>query len=104
MSWSQLVLGWPAILLALAAFGVAFARGRSPLGFAGLIFATPFLWYASGAPGGMWMSPVLFAGLTAAAVLLRRGRRALAAACFAPFAAIVLILAIAVATQRSAAP
>ncbi len=99
MSWAQIVFGWPAIIVAVGTFGVAFARDRSTLGFAGLAAATPFLLYASAAPGGVWLSPAVFVSLGAAAVLLRRGRRGWAMACCAPFAGIVLVLAAAVATQ-----
>ena len=99
MSWPQVILGWPTIILALVAFGVAFIRQRSLIGFVGLAAAVPFLWYASHAPGGEWFSPLLFLSLGAAAEWLRRGRRKWAAACVAPFVGVVVMLAILVATQ-----
>lgn len=100
MSWPQLIFGWPTIILAVVAFGVAFAREGSGLGFIGLALATPFLWYTSHAPRGLWFSALLFVALGTAALLLRRGQRRWAAAGLAPFIVIVLILAAAVATQR----
>jgi hypothetical protein len=88
------------IILALATFGVALGKGRSVLGFIGLAFAAPFLWYASHAPAGLWFSGGAFLMLGAAAELIRRGRRGLAAALVAPFAAWIVVLGVAVATQR----
>jgi hypothetical protein len=99
MSWPAVVFGWPAIVLALGAFGAAFARGRSALGFAGLAAAAPFLLYVSAAPGGVWLSPAIFVALGAAAELLRRGRRGLAVVCCAPFVFIVVVLGAAVVSQ-----
>ena len=81
------------------AFGVAFIRQRSLIGFVGLAAAVPFLWYASHAPGGEWFSPLLFLSLGAAAEWLRRGRRKWAAACVAPFVGVVVMLALLVATH-----
>jgi hypothetical protein len=99
MSWPEIVFGWPAIILALCAFGLAFARRRSALGFAGLAVATPFLGYAGTAPGGRWLSPLVFALLGGAAELLRRGHRGWAIACCAPFVCLVVLLVAAVVSQ-----
>ena len=93
MTWPQLIFGWPTIILALVVFGLAFARSRTALGFVGLGLATPFLWYASGAPGGEWLAPVVFLALAGAALSLHRGRRGWAVACLLPFVATVLIAA-----------
>jgi hypothetical protein len=100
MTWPQLIFGWPAIIFALAAFGWALLKGPSLLGFVGLMFAAPFLWYASHAPSGLWFSGGAFLMLAAAAESIRRGRRGLAAGLVAPFAVWVLILGVAVATQN----
>jgi hypothetical protein len=100
MSWPQLILGWPTIILAIGAFGFAFTRERSALGFVGVAAAVPFLWYASLAPGGRWLSPIFLVALASTAVLLRHGRRNWAALCFAPFVALVIIMVAAVASQR----
>jgi hypothetical protein len=100
MSWHQIVYGWPTIILAAAVFAIAFARARSWLGFAGLVCAAPFLWYATGAPRGWVYSPILFATLAIAAACLRTGRRRAAAVCVAPFGLVVVILAAAVMFQR----
>jgi hypothetical protein len=99
MRWPQIVLGWPAIGLALACFAFAFARERSRLGFAGLAVAVPFLWYLSRAPSGLIYAPVLIVTLGSAAVLLSKGRRRLAAACLSPFVLVVVALAAAVMTE-----
>jgi hypothetical protein len=96
---TQIIVGWPTIMLTLVLFGVAFTRERTSLGFVGLVSAIPFLVYTAGAPGGLWFSPVLFLALGVAAVLLRRGRRVWAAACVAPFVVLVALLATAIATQ-----
>jgi hypothetical protein len=37
MGWPQIIFGWPAILLTLVLFGVAFTRERTSLGFVGLV-------------------------------------------------------------------
>jgi hypothetical protein len=100
MSWPQLIFGWPAIISALGAFGLAFVGPRSFLGFGGVALAAPFLLFASLAPGGLWFSPALFLALAAAAELLRRGRHVGAAACLAPFVFIVTILALTVVAYR----
>ena len=100
MTWPQFILGWPTIVLALAAFGLALLKGRSRLGFLGVGLAAPFLWYASQAPSGLWFSSGAFLALGAAAELIRRGRRGWAAALVTPFAAWMVILGVAVATQR----
>ena len=100
MSWQQIVYGWPTILLAVAAFAIAFGRTRSWLGFAGLVCAAPFLWYTTGAPRGWVYSPIVFAALAIAAACLRTGRRRMAAVCVAPFGFVVLILAAAVMFER----
>jgi hypothetical protein len=102
MSWPQLVFGWPTIILALAAFVLAFRRQRSRLGFAGLALAAPFLWYASRAPRGEFYSPAIFVLLVGAAWFLRRGRPRLAAACLAPFAVVAASLALYVLAQEVA--
>jgi hypothetical protein len=99
MTWPQLILGWPTIILALAMFGLALSRRRSVLGFVGLALAAPFLWYASHAPSGLWFSSGMFLALGAAAELIRRGRRGWAVVFVVPFAAWVAILAAAVAAQ-----
>jgi hypothetical protein len=99
MTWPQIVLGWPAIIAALLLFAVAFSRERSMFGFLALLFAAPFLFYASRAPGGIWYAGIALVTLAAAAWLLYRGRRGWAAACVAPFAAWVIVLAVHVAMQ-----
>jgi hypothetical protein len=99
MTWPQVVFGWPAIIAGLLLFTLAFGRERSTLGFLALLFVVPFLWYASRAPGGIWFSGIALVTLAAAAWLLYRGRRGWAAACVAPFAAWVIVLAVHVATQ-----
>jgi hypothetical protein len=94
MSWPALLFGWPTIILAVAAFALAFVRHRSSLGFVGLALASPFLWYAMGSPSGEFYSPAIFLLLGAAAWFLRRGRPRLAAICVAPYALIVASLAL----------
>lgn len=93
----QIIFGWPAISLALCAFAIAFMRDRSVLGFVGLAAATPFLSSASTAPGGWWISFIMFVTLGCAAVFLRRGQRGWAALCLSPFVLLVVLGAVTIA-------
>ena len=99
MTLTRLVFGWPLIALSIALFAFAFLRGRWTLAAAGVIAATPFLWYASHAPGGLLWSPVLFVALLAAVWLLGRGRRGWALVCVTPYVVWVFVIGVAVVSQ-----
>src|SRR5438874_1149376 len=52
--WRTLVFGWPAVVLAFAAFAAGFPASRPWLGFVGAAVATPFCFYVSGYPLFHW--------------------------------------------------
>lgn len=100
MSWLSIGL-WPAIGLGLAMFALAFSRQPSTLGFLGVAGFLPLIYYLG--QGGLHAEGLFAAAflvlLGATAVLLRRGRRRWALACFAPVFIWTAWLAVAVAFQ-----
>lgn len=93
------VFGWPAAIAALALAVWGIRRQRPALVVVGAAVGLPFAYYVSGSPalGALALLPV--AGLAAAAIAVRRGRRRLAYGLTVPFAAVVAWLAWAVLTR-----
>ena len=94
MSWSGIVLGWPAVLAAFGAYGVAFVTTHAWSGFIGAVIAAPFCVIVSGYPMFAAAGQVTLAANVLAAFLLYRGRREVAFAALVPFMVVSTALAV----------
>jgi len=92
--WAAIVLGWPAVVMALTAFAAALRTGRTSLGFAGAAIATPFCLYVNGYPLFHWTGAIACGANFLAAFLIHRGRRDVAFTVLLPFLIIVTVLAV----------
>ena len=101
MPWPVLLFGWGPVVVAAAAWGLAF-RLKSPwLAFAGAVIAMPFLFTITGYPIliGRLGGPIAVVANFAAASLLRKGRDRLAMALLLPFVIVAGAFAFIVITQ-----
>jgi len=94
MPWPAVIFGWPAVFLAVAAFGVALLTPRTWMGFIGASLAAPFCLFVSGYPLFHRAGQVALAANVLAAYLLHRGRRDMAFTLLLPFMMIVTVLAV----------
>jgi hypothetical protein len=85
--------GWEGPAIALAVFGVSFARQSTGIGLAGATLSAPFCVFASGYPllGGLAWTALI--GNIVAACLMHR-RRDVAFAALTPFAALCIFLTV----------
>ena len=94
MPWPAVIFGWPAVLLAVAAFGAALLTPRAWLGLIGASLAAPFCVFVSGYPLFHRAGQIALAANFLAAYLLHRGRRDVAFTLLLPFLMIVTVLAV----------
>jgi hypothetical protein len=92
MSWS--VFGWPAVAVALAAFGVAFSTRYFWAGLVGATIAAPICLHLSDALYLHWLSLIAFGLNFVAGGLLWRGRRDIAFTLLLPFMIVVTMIVI----------
>jgi hypothetical protein len=92
--WPFVAFGWPAVMLAIGAYAVAFLTARTWAGFIGAAIAAPFCLYASGYPLFQWLALVALAANVAAAWLIHRGRPDVGFAALVPFMMLVATLAV----------
>lgn len=94
MPWAVFVFGWPAVILAVIAFCLAFQSNRPRLAFVGAAIATPFCLLVGGYGfpfnlGG----PIGLAAIYGSSALLASGRRQLAMLALAPFIVVAFVIA-----------
>jgi hypothetical protein len=99
MSWPQIIIGWPAVVVALVLVGLGLARRQWLFTLVGCLIALPFLWYLFHFPRFDYWAPVLAFLNFVSVAAVGRGRRLLAVAALAPFLATVMWLAYVVLTQ-----
>jgi hypothetical protein len=95
VAWPALVFGWPAVIVAITAFGLAFGLKRPWLAVVGAVVATPFCLFVSGypVPIGRLGGPIALAANFAAVWCLRSGRRGVALALLIPFVSVAAVIA-----------
>jgi hypothetical protein len=99
ISWPVIIMGWPAVVVALVLVGLGLATRRWLLALVGCLVALPFLWYLLQSPRFHYWAPMLVLLNFVSVAAIARGRRLLAAAVLAPFLVTVMWLAYAVLTQ-----
>jgi hypothetical protein len=92
--WAFILFSWPAIVLAGAAYAVAFLTTRTWAGFVGAVIIAPFCMFLSGYPLLHWVALVAFAANFVAAWLLRRGRPDVAFAALVPVMMMIATLTV----------
>jgi len=94
MRWVLGLHDWPAAVVAVAAFGMAFMTTRRWSGFLGAATAAPFCLFVSGYPLFHGISQIAVAANFVAAYLLYRDRPEVAFAALVPFMMILVVLAV----------
>ena len=92
MPWAS--VGWPMLVAASAAFGVAFVPRFRSMGVAGAVIAVPLCLYLKDLPFLHWTSLAALPANFISAALLWRGRRDMAFALLLPFMCVIALIAI----------
>ena len=88
------VIGWPLVVAAIVAFGVAFYARRVWVGFAGAVIAAPLCLYLMDMPYLYWLSRAAVVANFVSAAALWRARRDIAFAMLLPFMIMVVLVVI----------
>ena len=99
ISWPEIIIGWPAVVVALVLIGLGLATRQWLFALAGSLVALPFLWYLFQFPRLHYWAPVLAFLNFVSVAAVGRGHRLLAASVLAPFLVTVMWLAYVVLTQ-----
>lgn len=99
MSWPQIIIGWPAVVVALVLVALGLVRRQWLFALVGCLIALPFLWHLFHFPRLHYWVPVLVLLNFVSVAAVGRGHRLLAAVVLAPFLVTVMWLAYVVLTQ-----
>ena len=97
--WPAVLLGWPAIIVAVGLAAAGIYRNKPLWLVAAAILAAPVSFYIAGSPRYGWLAALMSPMLIVASVLVRYRRAHVAWYCFAPFVGVVGWLAVLVASE-----
>ena len=92
--WPILLLGWPAVALALAAWTIGIVRKRTWMACVGAALAAPFCFYIG--MHSAWAGAAVLVSNVLSAWMVHRGRRAVAVVLLLPFAILIFVVLTAV--------